>query len=376
MSKKPAASSGAVAGGFVRNAPKTRKGAKAQKKMAPLTVENPRSCLFMRGESSSDVVNKVLTDLHILKKPYSKRFTKKNDFRPFETTQHLEFLAFKNDASLFGFATHSKKRPNNLTLGRHFDYSLLDQVELGVSKYQSSQAGARIAPGSKPLMLFVGDAWQSVIPLQRIQNLFLDFFRGRSVREVSLAALDHVICCTLRPTVAGQEIMAGEDGQVKNATILFRHYSLRLRKSGGKVPRVELIDAGPTMDLEVRRMQLAPAERFKHACRAAKGEDTRQRREKKSDKMGNEYGQVHVGAQNAELGKLGTRNFKAFKMKRRDAAAEKSDAKKAERGKEDAKATKRPAAPAGAPGDGASRAKRRRKGGGAASSFAAPDDAI
>eukprot|EP00756_Hemistasia_phaeocysticola_P009188 Hpha_TRINITY_DN14841_c0_g1::TRINITY_DN14841_c0_g1_i1::g.169165::m.169165/K14847/RPF2; ribosome production factor 2 len=375
-SKKPNAASAtsATAGGFVRRPPKTRRGATAQKKMAPMTVENPRSALFMRGESSSQLVQNVLTDLHVLKKPNSKRFHKKNEFRPFETTQHLEFLAFKNDASLFGFGTHSKKRPHNLTLGRHFDYSLLDMVELGVMKYDGIKAAAaRIAPGSKPLMVFIGDAWESVGPMQRVQNVFVDFFRGRVVKEINLAGLDRVICVTARPTVSGQEITSGEDGQVKNATLLFRHYSLRLRKSGDKVPRVELVDAGPTLDLEVRRLQLAPVERFRLACKMPKGEASRLRRELRMDKLGNEYGQVHVGKQNAELGKLGTRNFKAFKVKRQNAAAEAKAEAKAGAAQKRAAVSVDDAGPVVQPRGGP---KRRRKAGPGGSSFAAPDDAM
>eukprot|EP00961_Rhodomonas_salina_P156217 2103237-Rhodomonas_salina.2 len=36
----------------------------------------------------------------------------------------VEFLCQKNEASFFSFASHSKKRPNNLILGRTFDYKV------------------------------------------------------------------------------------------------------------------------------------------------------------------------------------------------------------------------------------------------------------
>ena len=51
----------------------------------------------------------------------------------------MEFLSQKNDASLFAFGTHSKKRPHNLVFGRMFDNHILDMVETGV-------AGARLLP--------------------------------------------------------------------------------------------------------------------------------------------------------------------------------------------------------------------------------------
>ena len=55
-----------------------------------------------------------------LRTPCAKRLTRKNPIRPFEAgdVASLEFLADKNDCSTFAHATHSKKRPHNLTLVR------------------------------------------------------------------------------------------------------------------------------------------------------------------------------------------------------------------------------------------------------------------
>ena len=38
--------------------------------------------------------------------------------RPFEDQTSLEFMSQKNDASLFAFGSHSKKRPHNLVFGK------------------------------------------------------------------------------------------------------------------------------------------------------------------------------------------------------------------------------------------------------------------
>ena len=75
-----------------------------------------------------------------LKKPNGKLLTKKNDIRPFEDINSLEFFSNKNDCSLFMVGSHSKKRPQNLILGRFFNYQLLDMVELGVLDYKSIEA--------------------------------------------------------------------------------------------------------------------------------------------------------------------------------------------------------------------------------------------
>ena len=73
-----------------------------------------------------------------LRAPCVKKLTRKNPIRPFETSDlaSLEFLANKNDCALFAHATHSKKRPNNLTMGRLFNDHVLDMVEFGVVSYE------------------------------------------------------------------------------------------------------------------------------------------------------------------------------------------------------------------------------------------------
>jgi len=74
-----------------------------------------------------------------LKKPDATNFSKKNVIHPFEDASSLEFFAEKQDASLFVVGSHSKKRPNNLTFARTFDYKLLDMFELSVTNYKSCQ---------------------------------------------------------------------------------------------------------------------------------------------------------------------------------------------------------------------------------------------
>lgn len=53
-----------------------------------------------------------------LKKPDAVMLTQKNDILPFEDAVQIEKLLQKHDSSLFLFSSHSKKRPNNLILGK------------------------------------------------------------------------------------------------------------------------------------------------------------------------------------------------------------------------------------------------------------------
>ncbi|KAI7535847.1 hypothetical protein KC331_g11810, partial [Hortaea werneckii] len=82
---------------------------------APQITENPRTTLFLRYTSSSEILHLVMTDLFALKRPLAIKFTKKNAIHPFEDPSSLEFFAEKNDASLMLYASHSKKRPHCLT---------------------------------------------------------------------------------------------------------------------------------------------------------------------------------------------------------------------------------------------------------------------
>ena len=54
-----------------------------------------------------------MTDLYELRRPLSKKFTKKNDIHPFESAASLEFFSEKNDASILCFGSSSKKVRND-----------------------------------------------------------------------------------------------------------------------------------------------------------------------------------------------------------------------------------------------------------------------
>lgn len=85
---------------------------------SPKLEENPKALLALHGTTASKDVKALLAELVQLRKPLAKRLGKPNQARPFEEPTSVEFLAQKNDASLFAFGSHSKKRPHCLVLGR------------------------------------------------------------------------------------------------------------------------------------------------------------------------------------------------------------------------------------------------------------------
>lgn len=78
-----------------------------------------------------------MSELLSLKKPNGVAFNKASsnkDIHPFEDASTLEFWSQKNDAAFVLLGSHSKKRPNNLTIARMFNHQLLDMLEIGVDK--------------------------------------------------------------------------------------------------------------------------------------------------------------------------------------------------------------------------------------------------
>ncbi len=88
------------------------------------------------------------------------RYTRKNaDILPFEAggETRLEHFSVKTDAGGFVLASHTKKRPHNLVLGRFYDHRLYDLLELGVEAFRSTQtfgnAATAVQEGNKVIYL-------------------------------------------------------------------------------------------------------------------------------------------------------------------------------------------------------------------------------
>jgi len=225
--------------------PKKKAILRALRKKEPKLRENPKTAMFIRGESTNETVQEILKDLFSLKKPDAVTFTKKNKIRPFEEASSIEFFGQKRDCSLFIFGNHSKKRPNNLIIGRLFDYHILDMIELGIQNYRGikeflNKDTPQSASGSKPCFVFMGDEFDNNETYQVLSNLLLDFFHGTYLKKIDLATMDHIITCTA----------------IENS-IYFRHYYISLKKSDTKLPRVELEEIGPSFEMVIRRTRLA-----------------------------------------------------------------------------------------------------------------------
>jgi ribosome production factor 2 len=238
---------------------------------APQIHENPRTALFLKYSSTSEILNLALTDLHSLKRPLGIKFSKKNTIHPFEDPSSLEFFSEKNDASMMVFGSHSKKRPHCLTVVRMFDWKVLDMLELLIDpetmRTLSQFKNEKARVGLKPLLSFSGSAFES--PTENAytlaKSLFLDLFKGPDVEKLDVEGLQYIMNFSVEEE---------EDENVK-PVIRMRCYLIKTKKAGGNLPKVEVEEMGPRLDFRVGRTKDADVEMLKEAMRKPKGLEVR-----------------------------------------------------------------------------------------------------
>lgn len=297
--------------------PKSRRAKRELLKHTPKIVENGKKTLILHGTKTSAMLNSVLADIHHLKRDNAVKYSKKNDnIRPFESggETSLEFFSLKTDCSLIVYGSHSKKRPNNLVLGRTYDHHIYDLVEVGVENYKSMESfvyDKKLAPklGSKPFFAFIGEHFESVEELKHLKEVLLDLFRGEVVENLNLAGVDRIFVCTaISPT-----------------TVYMMHCALRLKRSGTSIPRMELIEVGPSMDLVVRRHRLPVETLKKEAMKTA--DQSKKLKNVTKDPVQGKLGRVYIPDQ--QVAKLSLSNdVKGLKRERREAKKNKEHSKK------------------------------------------------
>jgi len=173
-------------------------------------------------------------------------------------------------------------------------------IELGIEHYKPLLKNSIQANfGSKPCFIFIGDGFEQKESFSKLSNILLDMFRGETLDHVNLAGLDHVIVCT-----------AIED------VIHFDHYAISLKKSGSKLPRVELTDIGPSFEITLRRETFASGDLMKEALSMPRA--LKPRKEKNIEKTHfGKGGRVHMVRQ--DLTKLATKKMKGLKKKHKGA---------------------------------------------------------
>lgn len=210
--------------------PTTRRGKRALQKREPQVVEDSKRALFIKGRKTSETVRRALKDVYNMKKPNGLMFAKRNDITVFEDPTPLERHCKKNECAHFLLGSHSKKRPDNLTIGRMFNYGLLDMVELHIESYKGLMdfAGSKMTLGIKPCLIFNGPQWDELDDLKMLRSILIDFFHREPIESIRLQGVEHTISFNVTPT----------------GHICLRSYKVLLKKSGLSIPRVELEEIG------------------------------------------------------------------------------------------------------------------------------------
>lgn len=296
---------------FLPRKPRNARSKRALEKREPKAIENPKTCLFLRGTTCSQVVQDALNDLHSMRQPLAKKFTKKNAIHPFEDAASLEFFSEKNDASLLVFGSSQKKRPHTLTMIRTFGYKVLDMLELNLDaeSYRSVTQfkTKKFAVGLRPMLLFAGTAFESPVANEftLAKSLLTDFFKGETSDKVDVEGLQYIVSVTAEETTG--------EGDVKPA-IHLRTYLIVTKRSGQRLPRVEVEEMGPRMDFRVGRTREPDEATRKEAMRKARGTEEKTKKNITMDSMGDKIGRVHLGKQ--DLSELQTRKMKGLKRNR------------------------------------------------------------
>lgn len=280
---------------------------------APQNVENPRSTLFLRYTSTSEIVQLAMADIHSLKRPLAQKFSKKNSIHPFEDASSLEFFSDKNDASMMVYGSHSKKRPHSLTLARFLGGKVLDLLELSIDPetirtlQQFKNAKAKV--GLKPLLSFSGSAFEGPGSTEYTlaKSVLTDLFKGPDVSNIDVEGLQYMI-----------HFSVDEESLLPEGTkpgIHMRCYLLKTKKVVGSTnPRVEVEEMGPRIDFKVGRVREADPEMWKEAMRKPKNAEAKTKKNVEMDVVGDKVGRIHVGRQ--DLSEMQTRKMKGLKRSR------------------------------------------------------------
>ncbi|OJJ46052.1 hypothetical protein ASPZODRAFT_159644 [Penicilliopsis zonata CBS 506.65] len=288
--------------------------ARILKAREPQLIEPPKRMLLMHGSKCPVALHTVLKTFHSLTKPNSILFHKKNEnIHPFENTESMEFLANKNECGIVAFGSSSKKRPNCLTLARIFDSKILDMCELmllpGVDETAipaMNNLTMHIGLGLRPLLLFAGSPWEDPTSNAHVmlKSMFVDMFKGEESDKIDVEGLQYILM-----------VSAEEPTEGLSSVIHLRWYKIKTKRSGHKLPRVELDEIGPKFDFKVGRVQEAPRDALKEAMKQAKrpNEDMKTKKNIGMDSIGDKIGRVHLGKQ--DLGGLQTRKMKGLKRR-------------------------------------------------------------
>jgi ribosome production factor 2 len=192
-----------------------------------------------------------------------------------------------------------------------FNYKVLDMLELYLDadsfRTLAQFKNTKCAVGLKPMIVFSGTPFENPVQDEYTlaKSMFLDFFKGEPADKVDVEGLQYIVSISARDSV---------DGEEEKPKIHLRVYLIRTKKSGQKLPRVEVEEMGPRMDFRVGRVKEGDEAIMKEALKRTKGSAERPKKNISTDIMGDKIGRIHLGKQ--DLKELQTRKMKGLKRSR------------------------------------------------------------
>lgn len=144
---------------------------------------------------------------------------------------------------------------------------MLDMLELYVvqdtARTLSQFKGEKCKIGVKPLLSFSGVQFEDPVPNQYTlaKSVFTDFFRGGETQTVDVEGLQLLISFFVGEPDVGEQL----------PQIHMRCWKIVTKRSGQRLPRVEVEEMGPRLDFRVGRTKEADERVWKDAMKKAKG---------------------------------------------------------------------------------------------------------
>ena len=175
-------------------------------------------------------------------------------------------------------------------------------------------------------MHFASELFDSHPRFIQLKSMLMSFFNGEEIDSICLPGIEHVISISLGPTpptlnsattTLDPSSSKSQEDVKSLPKVHIRAYTIKLRASGTRIPRVELVPMGPSLDLVLRRYQEADSEVMKQAMKRPKLKKQevekglgKKRKNMEVDEMGDLRGRIHVAKQ--DLNKLQTRKMKGL----------------------------------------------------------------
>ena len=302
--------------------PKTHKGKLYLESLKPKLIEDPKQCLFINTENSTEIMRMVLHELYLMRKEFSKKLTRKEKiFNIVQNKENVEFLCTKNNTAFFSLSSHNKKHPMDLTIGCLYDHQLLDSFEFEVTNFipmSYFKESTTINSDLKPIIIFQGELFESDFNYDRLKKFLIDYFQLYDKENIVISEMRRIIVVSIE-----------NDEKV----VKIRNYQINGDLSNkNSLPKIQLVEIGPSFDLKERKFSLADEVLYKKALKQPKGvKEIKEKNIEKNKILGEKRGRIHMQKQNLKAVSLKKykkiMNKDRFDKKKKEARAKGSNSK-------------------------------------------------